>query len=157
MVYKPSILRWELYGGFSLLHARFVSQEESDSANTQLLSHHFEESDNMQKVIPIQGLEPWYPAWNASMLTTYIISECPMMNVDSSIQSTPPNCAVYPFYLIIYNWRASVLSWSKRLLYYKYTLFIILFCEATHNFSDALIPNTSTCSFLTWHSGNTRK
>ena len=26
-------------------------------------------------IIPIQGLEPWYPAWKASMLTTYIISE----------------------------------------------------------------------------------
>ena len=25
--------------------------------------------------VPIQGLEPWYPAWKASMLTTYIISE----------------------------------------------------------------------------------
>ena len=27
------------------------------------------------KVIPVQGLEPWYPAWKASMLTTYIIPE----------------------------------------------------------------------------------
>ena len=27
--------------------------------------------------VPIQGLEPWYPAWKASMLTTYIISEPP--------------------------------------------------------------------------------
>ena len=28
-----------------------------------------------KKKVPIQGLEPWYPAWKASMLTTYIISE----------------------------------------------------------------------------------
>jgi hypothetical protein len=27
--------------------------------------------------IPLQGLEPWYPAWKASMITTYIIVETP--------------------------------------------------------------------------------
>ena len=29
----------------------------------------------VRKRFPVQGLEPWYPAWKASMLTTYIISE----------------------------------------------------------------------------------
>ena len=30
---------------------------------------------NESKKVPVQGLEPWYPAWEASMLTTYIIPE----------------------------------------------------------------------------------
>ena len=33
-----------------------------------------------QKAIPVQGLEPWDPAWKASMLTTYIILELGIYN-----------------------------------------------------------------------------
>ena len=28
-----------------------------------------------KSTLPVQGLEPWYPAWKASMITTYIIPE----------------------------------------------------------------------------------
>ena len=40
----------------------------------------------MGQKVPIQGLEPWYPAWKASMLTTYIISEQLCANNDKLLR-----------------------------------------------------------------------
>ena len=38
----------------------------------------------LQKDVPIPGLEPGYPAWEASMITTYIISDSEILSTHSN-------------------------------------------------------------------------
>ena len=45
--------------------------------------------------VPIQGLEPWYPAWKASMLTTYIISDLSGLERRVRVYDCCCNCCWY--------------------------------------------------------------
>ena len=60
-----------------------------------------------QKRIPVQGLEPWDPAWKASMLTTYIILD------DSGI------LAIFDNYIFTKTFFHYTSAWNCRPMYYS--------------------------------------
>ena len=76
------------------------------------------------KGVPVQGLEPWYPAWKASMLTTYIIPEQKNSCLDCESNTGPSDLQS----------DALPTELSRQLNYYNITNCQFFTLRSTHRF-----------------------